>query len=150
MAFYLLCKLFSVLLLDHFQTNEVFLCKFLGFEIFTVVRLQVFGLFGLFWFFAWVLLASDRPSNNRFISEKERTYIEEQTKETMSAFKEGGKSAPWRKILTSMPAAAVFVGHTTGNWGTYLFLTSLPTYMKEVLKFDVKSVEFILYFLAFK
>jgi hypothetical protein len=25
------------------------------------------------------------------------------------------------------------------NWGTYLFLTSLPSYMKEVLKFDIKS-----------
>jgi hypothetical protein len=57
----------------------------------------------------------------------------------MEAFKESEKGAPWGKIFTSRPAAAIFFGHSCSNWGTYLFLTSLPTYMKEVLKFDVKS-----------
>ena len=101
---------------------------------------KIFGASGILWFFLWVFLASNRPSNNRFISKKERLYIEEQTKETMEVFKHGEKSAPLLKILTSRPAAAIFFGHASCNWGTYLFLTSLPTYMKEVLKFDIKSV----------
>ena len=47
--------------------------------------------------------------------------------------------------MTNKACIALFVGHTTSNWGTYLFLTNIPTYMKEVLKFDIKSV--ILYIL---
>ena len=85
-------------------------------------------------------MSSDSPNRNRFIGKIEKDYIEEETKETMDAFKESEKGAPWLKILTSMPALAIFFGHSCSNWGTYLFLTSLPTYMKEVLKFDVKSV----------
>jgi ACS family sodium-dependent inorganic phosphate cotransporter-like MFS transporter 5 len=42
--------------------------------------------------------------------------------------------------MTNKACIALFVGHTTSNWGTYLFLTNIPTYMKEVLKFDIKSV----------
>lgn len=45
--------------------------------------------------------------------------------------------------MKSKPCLALFVGHASSNWGMYLFLTSLPTYMKEVLKFDVKSVNFV-------
>ena len=42
--------------------------------------------------------------------------------------------------MTNKACIALFVGHTCSNWGTYLFLTNIPTYMKEVLKFDIKSV----------
>lgn len=99
----------------------------------------VFGIFGVVWFVFWMVFASDKPSQNRFISEREREYVEDETRETMSLFKEAEKGAPWGKIMTNVPMLALFFGHTCSNWGTYLFLTSLPTYMKEVLKFDVKS-----------
>jgi ACS family sodium-dependent inorganic phosphate cotransporter-like MFS transporter 5 len=42
--------------------------------------------------------------------------------------------------MTNKACIALFVGHTCSNWGTYLFLTNIPTYMNEVLKFDIKSV----------
>lgn len=86
-----------------------------------------------------MIISSDKPSQNRFIGEREREFVEEQTKETMSLFKEAEKGAPWSKIMSSLPAISLFLAHSCSNWGTYLFLTSLPTYMKEVLKFDVKS-----------
>ena len=44
--------------------------------------------------------------------------------------------------MTSKACIALFIGHVCSNWGTYLFLTNIPTYMKEVLKFDIKSVIF--------
>jgi hypothetical protein len=43
-------------------------------------------------------------------------------------------------MFTTKECLAVYVGHFTYNWGNYLFLTQLPTYMKEVLHFDIKSV----------
>lgn len=42
--------------------------------------------------------------------------------------------------MTSKACIALFIGHVCSNWGTYLFLTNIPSYMKEVLKFDIKSV----------
>ena len=35
---------------------------------------------------------------------------------------------------------ALIVAHTCGNYGGYMLLTQIPTYMKEVLKFDIKAV----------
>lgn len=42
-------------------------------------------------------------------------------------------------MLKTKAFYGVVFAHTTSNFGTYLFLTQLPTYMKEVLNFDIKS-----------
>jgi len=96
----------------------------------------IFGGFGLVWCIAWFFLAADKPEEHRIISVIERDYIVEETKGNIST---GNKSIPWKEIFTSKACLAVFVGHFASLWGTYLFLTNIPTYMKEVLKFDVKS-----------
>lgn len=44
-----------------------------------------------------------------------------------------------KKMLRSKAFLGVTLAHAASNFGTYLFLTQLPTYMKEVLKFDIKS-----------
>ena len=44
-----------------------------------------------------------------------------------------------KKMFQTKAFYAVVFAHTASNFGTYLFLTQLPTYMKEVLKFDIKS-----------
>ena len=44
-----------------------------------------------------------------------------------------------KKMLKTKAFYGVVMAHTTSNFGTYLFLTQLPTYMKEVLKFDIQS-----------
>lgn len=100
----------------------------------------IIGVLGLVWTVLWFVFASNSPDENRFIGEIERDYIMEETKETRSSFEESESGAPWGAIMTSKPCIAIFVGHSCSNWGTYLFLTSLPLYMKEVLKFDIKSV----------
>ena len=43
-------------------------------------------------------------------------------------------------MLTSKASLGIFAAHFCGNWGLYLFLTQMPTYLKEVLRFDIKSV----------
>jgi hypothetical protein len=47
---------------------------------------------------------------------------------------------PWRKISTSIPVWAILVAHCCQNWGFYTLLTELPTYMKQILHFDIKTV----------
>jgi ACS family sodium-dependent inorganic phosphate cotransporter-like MFS transporter 5 len=43
------------------------------------------------------------------------------------------------KIFRSVPWWGVTLTHSASMFGTYLLLTQLPTYMKEILKFDIKS-----------
>ena len=51
-------------------------------------------------------------------------------------------SIPWRHVLTSGPFLAIFVAHVCSNFGWYMLLIELPTYMKQVLKFDIQQVSF--------
>ena len=50
------------------------------------------------------------------------------------------KSIPWKSILVSMPNYAIIVSNITSDWGAYTLLTNIPTYISEVLKFDIASV----------
>ncbi|XP_053390940.1 sialin-like [Mercenaria mercenaria] len=52
-------------------------------------------------------------------------------------------STPWSKILTSLPVWAIIVSETCAEWGTYSFLTNIPTYMEDVLKFDSKKAGYL-------
>ena len=48
-------------------------------------------------------------------------------------------SIPWLAILTSPAVWAITVTHVTNNFGYYVLLTELPTYMRNILHFDMKS-----------
>ncbi|PKU31381.1 sialin isoform x1 [Limosa lapponica baueri] len=50
------------------------------------------------------------------------------------------KSVPWRPMLESLPLWAIVVAHFSYNWTFYTLLTLLPTYMKEILRFDAQEV----------
>jgi MFS transporter, ACS family, solute carrier family 17 (sodium-dependent inorganic phosphate cotransporter), member 5 len=100
------------------------------------------GLMGIVWGILWIAFYSDSPRHHRCISEKEKEYIlvATQRKQTSNVHKNEFQ-APWKAILTSSACWALFATHTCNNWGIYTFLTSIPKYMDEVLKFDIKSVE---------
>ncbi|KAM6355430.1 sialin isoform 3-T3 [Podargus strigoides] len=53
------------------------------------------------------------------------------------------KSVPWRPILGSLPLWAIVVAHFSYNWTFYTLLTLLPTYMKEILRFDAQENGFL-------
>ena len=48
---------------------------------------------------------------------------------------------PWRSILTSLPVWAIVAAHFSENWGFYTWLTQLPSFMNDVLKFDMYKVK---------
>lgn len=50
------------------------------------------------------------------------------------------RKVPWISIMKSVPLWALLACHFCGNWADYTLMTNLPTFMKEVLKFDIKSV----------
>ncbi|CAF0729473.1 unnamed protein product [Didymodactylos carnosus] len=98
------------------------------------------GGIGFVWGIVWLYFYADSPENQRFISLREKTYILESTQNQLASHSKSEFSAPWRAIMTSPACWALFIAHTCNNWGTYTFLTSIPKYMAEVLRFDLKSV----------
>ncbi|GFO11407.1 vesicular glutamate transporter 1 [Plakobranchus ocellatus] len=93
------------------------------------------GSVGFLWCCAWTLFAHDTPDDDKTITDIERKYINYSIGERTKS-----KAAPpWKAILTSTAVWAIVVGHTCGNYGAYMLLTKIPAYMKEVLKFDIKS-----------
>ncbi|XP_002734661.1 sialin-like [Saccoglossus kowalevskii] len=100
----------------------------------------IFGTATLVWFLFWAFLVADSPAKHKRISNVERMYIERTLAEEKSAHKEEKQHhVPWFTIFKSMPFWAILVTHVCCNWGTYSLLTFLPTYMREVLKFDIKQ-----------
>lgn len=55
-------------------------------------------------------------------------------------FQEEGRSVPWKSILTCVPLWAILVTQCGMSWMFYTQLTELPTYMKNVLQFDITQV----------
>lgn len=49
----------------------------------------LFGGVGIIWCIFWIIFTTDSPSNHRFISQKERDYILDSTKETSGSHGEG-------------------------------------------------------------
>jgi MFS transporter, ACS family, solute carrier family 17 (sodium-dependent inorganic phosphate cotransporter), member 5 len=112
------------------------LCEY-GFDGGWPTIFYIFGGFGILWFGAWMFWVSDAPSSHRRISEEEKEYIENSLVGQIN--KHESNYIPWKSFATSLPLWGIIVTHMCSNWGTYTFLTNIPTYMAEVLKFDIKS-----------
>lgn len=94
------------------------------------------GIVNTLWVVAWFFLTADSPDQHKSITEREKVYIE-------SAIGKGGirkvRKVPWVKMFTSGPLWAVIIAHFCNNYVNYTLLTSLPTFMKESLNFDIKQ-----------
>jgi len=97
----------------------------------------VFGALGIVWAVMWIFLVYDSPAQHPRIEQAEKDYIEET--QGILGIKKGTIKTPWLKIATSLPVYATAVAHFCNNWGYYTLLTCLPSYLKYILKFDIKS-----------
>ncbi|XP_058032281.1 sialin isoform X4 [Ahaetulla prasina] len=99
----------------------------------------IFGTLGVLWFLFWICIVSDTPETHRTISTAEKEYILSSLSQQLST----QKSVPWKAMLKSVPLWAIVVAHFSYNWTFYTLLTLLPTYMKEILRFDVQENGFL-------
>ncbi|XP_017908354.1 PREDICTED: sialin isoform X2 [Capra hircus] len=98
-----------------------------------------FGIVGIIWFILWICLVSDTPETHKTITPHEKEYILSSLKNQLSS----QKSVPWIPMLKSLPLWAIVVAHFSYNWTFYTLLTLLPTYMKEVLRFNIQENGFL-------
>jgi len=50
------------------------------------------------------------------------------------------REMPWLRFLTSGPVWAIIIANLCMDWGGYTLLTSIPTFYREVLLFDIEAV----------
>lgn len=101
------------------------------------------GSFAVLWAILWLFIGSSSPAENKLISVAEREYIQSSLghlEEDPEFNEKKHLKTPWGDILTSLPVYALIIVHSAQNWGFWMLLTKMPTYMKGVLKYDIKEV----------
>ncbi|XP_031835533.1 putative inorganic phosphate cotransporter protein picot isoform X1 [Nomia melanderi] len=96
----------------------------------------VFGAVGSLWCIAFLLMVYEDPESHPRIAEDEKKYI------LSALWGSAGASSPpvpWRSIVTSFPFWAILIAHMGQNYGYETLMTELPTFMKQILHFDIKS-----------
>lgn len=96
------------------------------------------GAVGLVWVVVWLLVASEFPSQNRFVNEAEASHIE------------GGAPTPqkstvrikWGKLFTSKVVWAMSLGFACQGYVIYFFITWYPTYLVKARGFTLLQLGF--------
>ncbi|XP_065897702.1 sialin-like isoform X2 [Dysidea avara] len=93
-----------------------------------------FGIFGIIWFVAWLILVFSTPADHPRISPEEQHYIESSIGSQIydNASKKCSPT-PWKGIFTSPVILGIAIGHFANSWGFYTLLTCLPTYLNQTL-----------------
>jgi hypothetical protein len=47
---------------------------------------------------------------------------------------------PYKAIFTSLPVYGLLIANIAQGWGFYTLLSEIPTYMSQILHFDIKEV----------
>lgn len=105
----------------------------------------VTGGIGLAWSIMWFLVVFDSPAGHPRITIEERREIEEAIGGTTS--KKRPTYVPWKDMLTSKAVWAIILVHGASVFGFFTVVNQLPTYMKYILKFNIKEVSLETYLL---
>ncbi|XP_011300837.1 putative inorganic phosphate cotransporter isoform X2 [Fopius arisanus] len=95
----------------------------------------VFGAVGAVWCVAFLIWVHEDPEQHPRISEDEKKYI------LSALWGSAGSSSPpvpWKSIMTSLPFWAILMAHMGQNYGYETLMTELPTFMKQILHFNIK------------
>ncbi|CAC5407402.1 SLC17A5 [Mytilus coruscus] len=94
------------------------------------------GGFTVVWAIAWFLCIRDTPDINQWISKEELNYIKSSIQ-----FDTSKRTAvvPWCQIAKNPPFLAILLARFCVNWVLYALVTSIPTFMKTVLTYDIQS-----------
>ncbi|OQV24545.1 Sialin [Hypsibius exemplaris] len=107
----------------------------------------VFGGISSLWFVCWQLFVYNSPEDHPTIREAERRLISGSPSNTTTACEldtdelneQKPPEIPWKSIFTSSAVWAMVFSHIGQNWGNYTLLAQLPTYLKNILKFNLSS-----------
>lgn len=94
-----------------------------------------FGLLGVIWLVFWNRMVTSTPAEHPKIAAQELELI------GRSATLAADEASPsWRALLSSSAVWAIVVAHFCANWGTYVLLAWLPTYVNRGLGVDFAAI----------
>ena len=93
------------------------------------------GALGSIWLVAWAIKAGDGPENARGMDPAELELILADRPALARL-----QSIPWGAILREKAVWAIVLAHVCNNWGFYILLLWLPTYLNRALKVPVERV----------
>ncbi|XP_065277595.1 sodium-dependent phosphate transport protein 3-like [Emys orbicularis] len=108
------------------------ICQYLGWPY----SFFIFGGIGCVWCVFWFLLVYEDPACHPRISTGEKEYIVSSLANQGSSH---GRSLPLLAMMKSLPLWAIAVAYFCNDWLFYTLLTSMPTYMSDVLHFDIRE-----------
>ncbi|GAB1606396.1 sialin-like [Argonauta hians] len=94
----------------------------------------VFGGATIIFCVVWWFTVFDTPNSHPRITAAERDFLNEAVESHSKV-----SHVPWVKIFSARSMWAIIVAHFCYNWCNYTLLTVLPLFMKEVLKFNIKT-----------
>ncbi|XP_035201693.1 sodium-dependent phosphate transport protein 3-like [Oxyura jamaicensis] len=109
-----------------------FICQSLGWPL----VFYIFGGVGCAWCLCWFLLVYEDPACHPWISPREREYIVSSLAHQGSSH---GHSLPLGAMAKSLPLWAIAIACFCTDWLFYMLLTSMPTFMSNVLHFDLRE-----------
>ncbi|XP_071958602.1 sialin-like [Antedon mediterranea] len=89
----------------------------------------------------WVLLIYETPDEDPYISSREIEYIKSFDTENEKKIK--SISIPWLSIVQSSAVWAVVTVYVVDNFGFYFIITEAPTFITEILGFDLEATGLI-------
>ncbi|XP_060523249.1 sialin [Cylas formicarius] len=95
----------------------------------------LFGALGIVWFVFWMCLVYDTPVSHPRIDRQEQAYI----LASIGPQDDDKSSVPWLKMATCLPLWAILVTQCGNSWAFYTQLTELPTYMAQILHFNIQA-----------
>uniref|UniRef100_A0A8B9C6B7 Solute carrier family 17 member 4 n=1 Tax=Anser brachyrhynchus TaxID=132585 RepID=A0A8B9C6B7_9AVES len=108
------------------------ICQSLGWPL----VFYIFGGVGCAWCLCWFLLVYEDPASHPWISAGEREYIMSSLAHQGSSH---GRSLPLGAMAKSLPVWAIAIACFCTDWLFYMLLTSMPTFMSNVLHFDLRE-----------
>jgi ACS family sodium-dependent inorganic phosphate cotransporter len=95
----------------------------------------LFGAVGIIWYAFWARFATTNPAEHPGITAEELDIIQ-----SHQGKKSESEPPTIRAMLGSMAVWAIIVSHFCANWGGYVLLSWLPTYISEGLGVDFAAV----------
>lgn len=96
----------------------------------------IYGAASVIWSVLFYILCSNSPESHRFITEAEKRYITSVLNKTK---RNELIKMPWKIILTSKACLVIYITHFCSHFCINLFLLQLPTFLKDIMNFDIKS-----------
>ncbi|KAK3890925.1 hypothetical protein Pcinc_005092 [Petrolisthes cinctipes] len=102
----------------------------------------VTGSVSLIWCLMWFSAMHSKPAHHPRISREELQYIENAIRSSGTSSK-GPPRIPWKNIATSLPVWAIIICDMGNTWGISLLSKQLPTFMKNILGFNITMNGFL-------